>query len=419
VTDNVVALPSTSGLRAIHLAPFGQYTRYVLAAYARHVFVVVAVIIAVALTIDVWPQLELIIRPDDSALLAIWHVARFAALRTPDLLCPLLPLATFLGVVWTEIVLTQSHERTLIWNSGRSPIKCLMPAILLGLALNGVEFGMDVYLRPAAMAVQMSERLGKHGVLFDRTIIARSHWIVSPEGLLRTEISYGPPVVLRNLTLYSLDPRGHLREVDTAATARPLSGGKLWILRDGRYWTARAKQADNGPDRITSSIGDPGGEVQVPFSERVVPMSLNLLWLSHVGIYPEYLPIGVLRALAADRSGPLVRNPYRSYLQLKYGGALLPGAMALLAAAMSLLSFAYRVTAVAVVGTLFGGYVAHFANKVFLLLGRNDYLAPVTAGWTTPILITVLAIMILRTIENRRKPNAGRVGPIAERLRTA
>jgi lipopolysaccharide export system permease protein len=224
---------------------------------------------------------------------------------------------------------------------------------------------------------------------------------------------------LRNLTLYSLDSRGHLKEVDTAASGQPIAGGKFWILHNGSYWAAKPGQANSEPGRMTSTIGNPEGEVQIPFTQRVVAMRLNLLWLSHVGIYPEYLPISVLRALSADQTGPLARNPYRPRLQLKYGGSLLPGAMALLAAALSLLFFAYRIEATALVGTLFAGYVAHFATKVFLLLGRNNYLEPITAGWTMPILITVAAIIVLRIIEDRRNPDARRFGRVGERLRAA
>ena len=80
-------------------------------------------------------------------------------LRLPDLLPPFLPFATFLGVVWSESAFTESRERLLIWNSGRSPLLCMTPALFAGLVMGGVLLGLDGWLRPAAIHVQMQEKL--------------------------------------------------------------------------------------------------------------------------------------------------------------------------------------------------------------------------------------------------------------------
>ncbi|MFX6759666.1 hypothetical protein ABTH30_22485, partial [Acinetobacter baumannii] len=82
---------------------------------------------------------------------------------TPGLVAPLLPFATFLGVAWTEITHTQAGERMFVWNMGRSPSQCLPAAALLGLVVGPLEFTLDAYLGPQAMAVQMHERLGSDG----------------------------------------------------------------------------------------------------------------------------------------------------------------------------------------------------------------------------------------------------------------
>jgi lipopolysaccharide export system permease protein len=399
MTDDAPPIPSRIDLRAIHLLPAGQHTRYMLAGYLRHVFMVTSVLLAIALTIDLWPQLHLIASSQGhGVLIAIWRVLRFSVLRTPDLVAPFLPFATFLGVVATEVAHTRSGERMLVWNSGRSPIQCLTPAILLGVMLGAVEFTMDAYLGPAAMAVQMHERLGLDGQRLDRTRIEDSHWIAMPGGLLSTEIEYGPPPVLHHLTFYKLDARGQLTEVDTATVARQLPGPNLWLMRDGGFWSLE------GAARSTFTLGNSVGETMVPFAERTVWFEIDPLWLSVFGMDVQYLPMPVLRALAQFDRGPLSKGLYRTRLQVLYGEALLPGAMALLAASLSMFLLAYSTPPRALVHILFAGYLAHSGTKACLLMGQNGYMPPVLAGWLVPVVLFGATLAAFRVI---KQPSSG------------
>ena len=90
----------TPGARIIYLAPLGLYSRYMLSAYLRRTLTVVAALMTIALTIDLWPQIALL--TGGSAFGTVWTVVRLAVLRVPDLLPPFIPFATFLGVVWSE-----------------------------------------------------------------------------------------------------------------------------------------------------------------------------------------------------------------------------------------------------------------------------------------------------------------------------
>src|SRR5882724_9467006 len=193
------------GARPVYLTPLGLYTRYMAGAYLRHTMMVSAALITIALTIDLWPQVPLF---SGGPLQVAGGIARLAMLRLPDLLPPFLPFATFLGVVWSESAFTESRERLLIWNSGRSPLFCLMPALLAGLVMGLALFAVDAWLRPAAIHVQIAQRLGREGIRLDRSQSGGSHWIGLPDGLLRADIKYGPPVRLRNVTIYKMDSGG-------------------------------------------------------------------------------------------------------------------------------------------------------------------------------------------------------------------
>ena len=188
VTDLVRAI----NVRAINPAPFGRHSRYMLSGYLRHIFMVAAALSVVALAIDLWPQVPLLSERNSGPMLGL-AVATLAVLRIFDLLPPFIPFAAFLGVVWSEVAFTESRERMLIWNSGRSPLQCLAPAVMAGLLMGVLVFVMDGFGRPAAMAVQIAETFGREGVRLDRSQSGGSHWIAIPNGLLRAEIEFGPP----------------------------------------------------------------------------------------------------------------------------------------------------------------------------------------------------------------------------------
>ena len=404
MSDDTQSVPGTVGLREIHLALVGQHTRYMLKAYLRHVFMVTSVLLAIALTIDLWPQFHIIANGQGhGALNAIWNVLRFSALRTPNLVAPFLPFATFLGVVWTEVVHTQSGERMLVWNSGRSPLQCLTPVVFLATILGAGEFTMDSYLGPAAMAVQMHERLGLDGKRLDRTRRGDDHWIALSGGLLRTEIEYGPPPVLHNLTLYKRSAGGQLTELDVAAVAYQLPGKNLWLMRNGRFWTPEGSPASNDMTYSTVAPGDAAADTMVPFAERAVSLELDPLWLSVFGMEPQYLPMHELRPLARSDRGPQSKGLYRTRLQVLYGEIVLPGAMALLAASLSMLFLAYSTPVKALIGIVFVGYLAHFGTKACLLMGQNGYMPPVMAGWLVSACLLGATLAVFGVIERQRK----------------
>lgn len=384
--------PRGTGARPIFLSPLGLYTRYMLGAYLRHTVMVTAALMTVALTIDLWPQVALF---TGNPLSVVLDLAKLALLRLPDLLPPFVPFAAFLGVVWSESAFTESRERILIWNSGRSPLFCLMPALFAGLLMGIFLFGVDVFARPAAIHVQMAERLGREGIRLDRSLSGGAHWIALPDGLLRAEIEYGPPLKLHDATIYRLDSEGHLAEVDIAALAQPMGKG-LWRLTDGRYW--RANSADRGD--VLSTTGTQ--EKEAPFKSRVIPMSLNDLWLRNLGLSPQYLYLNDLRTLAHAPIMSQDLDGYKTRLQLDFGEVLFTALMALLGAALSLHYFAYATRWFALVAVLLAGYLAHFSSKAFILMGEFGYIAPFWAGWLSPLLLLAALARVLMVLQKKR-----------------
>ena len=385
------------GGRPIYLTPFGLHTRYMLGIYLRHTLMVTAALMTIALTIDLWPQIKLLgDDPRYGGAFLIWHVIRLAALRLPDLLPPFLPFATFLGVVWSESAFTESRERMLIWNSGRSPLFCLVPAALAGALMGVTLFLVDGVLRPAAIHVQMAEALGREGVRLDRSKSGGNHWIALPDGLMRAQIEYGPPLKLHNVTIYRLDRDGHLAEVNSAALARPLSD-RNWRLENGRYWRA---DFENRGDVL--STRDTNQEVEIPFRERMVSINLDEKWLHNLGLSPQYLYLSELRTLSNAEIVSRDASGYRTRQQALFSGPLFTCAMAMLAASLAMLFFAYQARWLPLVGVLLAGYLAHFASKAFILMGEFAYMAPFFSGWLAPILLALALAWTLHIIQRKR-----------------
>ncbi|HEY2011513.1 MAG TPA: LptF/LptG family permease [Rhizomicrobium sp.] len=380
------------GARPIFLTPFGLYSRYMLGAYLRHTMMVSAALMTIALTIDLWPQVALF---SGNPLHVMWSLARLAVLRLSDLLPPFIPFATFLGVVWSESAFTESRERLLIWNSGRSPLLCLMPALLTGLLMGAFLFVVDAWARPAAIHVQMAEVLGREGIRLDRGKSGGTHWIALPDGLLKAAIQYGPPLELHDATIYKLDSDGHLAEVDTASAATPAGNG-VWRLTDGHYW--RAGFANEGKV-LSTGVHE---ESEIPFQTRTIPMGLNELWLSNLGLSPQYLFLSDLRRLASAQIMSRDLSGYETRLQTVFGEALFTCLMAFLAAALSMLYFAFNTRWFALVAVLLAGYLAHFASKAFSLMGEFGYISPFLAGWLAPLLLIAAVGCALYVIQKKR-----------------
>ncbi len=381
-----------------------RYTRFMLAGYLRRLVVIVAVLLTIALTIDLWPQIGRVAGDDNAALpVALWRIARFAGLRTPGLLAPLLPFACFLAVAWTETAYTHAGERLFIWNSGRPPVLCLPASIVFGLIVGLAGFTADAVLGPAAMRVQMTERLGSDGQRLDRGHTGDIQWIARPDGLLRTEIVYGPPPELRRVIFFKLDAGGELQEVDQAARATQIRDTPGWQLENGTVWTARPPSDRRTAPRDPDEAGQ-GRETQ--FDRRVLQLDLEPLWLSVYGIEPQYLSLAMLHALAPFDHPPQSHGLFRTRLQTLYSELALPAAMALFAASLAILWQPHRVTAGALAGTLLAGYLAHSATKAFLVLGQNGYLTPAVAAWAVPVAL-LAATLGAFGLKGARLPKAG------------
>ncbi|CAI9121258.1 LptF/LptG family permease [Brytella acorum] len=380
--------------RRVRLAPLGHYTRYVLLAYLRQVVLIVLVLWIIALTIDLWPQMDNITQACHSGTTRC--VVRFCLLRTPRLIGPLVPFMTFLGVFVTELMHTRSGERTLFFNSGRSPAQSLMPALLLGLCLGPMDVALDAWLGPASMAVQMKERIGRDGQRLDRARESNLNWIVLRDGLLSTHVVQTGRPVLTQLEFFRFAGPGQLVQVVRAASAEQVGQSNVWHVKTGRKW-----QSPDGIARLSMSDALTGNAM-APFTDMDLQLSLDPLWLSVIGMEVQYVPFRVLLALSGREAQGYRDAPYRTQLHMIIAEALLPGIMAVLAAALAVTFLAYGARAMIAGAVLFVGYLAHSAIRACALLGESGDVPPILAAWLVPLLAIATVILVLRREKRRR-----------------
>lgn len=376
-------VPGTAPRLSCCLAPFGVYTRFMLAAYLRGLLMIVSVLLSIALTIDLWPQIDTVIAAGSGN--ALRNLVVFCLLRSPHLLAPLLPFATFLAVWMVEITHTRNGERLLVANTGRSPLKSLCPAILLGLLAGPVTFTLDGLLSPASMREQIHEGLGRDALRLDRHRISDLVWIDTPEGLVSGHIAYEPPMTLRDITIFRFDPRFLMDEIIKAPVATPIPHSSRWRLDAPLAWKNGQQQTDT--------------LLPLPAGEMTVTLSIYPRWLSVYGVDVQYLTLQTLRKLAHHDGEGYDAAPYRTRLAMLYSTLILPTIMAVLACILCGIRLPYAPDGLVAATILAWGYAAHVATRICLLLGQTN----VTPAWLAVSLVPCGLVIALIIIVRRKR----------------
>ncbi|WP_439573502.1 LptF/LptG family permease [Phreatobacter sp.] len=386
-------------MRSFALVPFGAYTRILLRAHAGHIVTVMAALLMLALTLDLAQRGErLIAQSGQTSLPAlVLHVGRYMVLRLADLIPVLLPLGSFMGLFWSEITLTQTRERVAVWNGGRTPLQSLAPILLIGAVLGLVQIACLGWLRPAAVGVQIAERLGSYGTRFDRTPGAGGErWIKLPDHLIRARIDY-PARALMDVDLFETTREGRLTGRLRAERGEPLGDGR-WRFDRGSRWTG---PPDGVPD-FTRGTGEARW-----FDTETLALPLEPLWLAWLGVDARHIPTGQLGELAGMAHRLPDGPAYRTWWHVRFAQVLLPLGMMLVASALSMMMIGQRVAFGAMMAVGLTGYFLHVSINIAVWLGEYGRIPAVVATWLVPlVLIGTGLYLMLRLQQPGRRPAA-------------
>lgn len=398
-----MTVPSTlrngTPARILRIA-FGLYSGYLFRQHLRHSAIVAAALLCLALTIDLIPQIPVLLNSTESPGANFADVLFLLLFRAADLLPRFLPLSVFLGVLWTEVALTSSRERLLVWNSARTPAHSLAPIAAIAVIFGLAQFELDNVARPTAMSAQIHRRLGSLGQMYDRRPSTQSTWFAAGSDLVRATVQYAP-VALHDVTLYRFDGAWRLTELDTAETAVPDKNRNAWRLLNGETSAVHFKRAANStPAGNRGKLPDPFTH---RFSERKLIVALDPFWVGVWGIGPEYLSNSILTAITNTSHDTQTSSLFRTRIELNWANAAMPGAMALLASVMAVFFLPYQVQFIRVFAAGLVGYAAHLAMRIAVLFGEHGILSPAFAAWLVPFSIYLSAGVLVGILTFRWK----------------
>lgn len=257
-------------------------------------------------------------------------------------------------------------------------------AVILGVG----QLSLDVKFRPAAVTRQIAAGLGEIGTRYDHRLSQGLAWARINDGILSARIDDRRPGVLHDVTIYRLSPSGRLREVIKAPEGTRTDMPGKWRLEGAVNWSA----GQGGFKPIAHS----GGKSDL----ELFDIDFDPVLFKAYGVTARYLPADILYRLALGPGEEPPVSEYKTWIQLRYLRALVPGLLALLAATLAPLVLGHR-TMLRYFVVVFAGYGAHFAVRTCGNLGEIGYLSAAAAAWSGPLIIAAAVVAIQAVRRNR------------------
>ena len=391
---------ASTGSRPKRGAIFGRETVYVTGMYLRQAVVFLGIILSIVLALDVVGRMTRVLALNDDAdgLNGLLALAHYAGLRAAFVFPSIMPIAAIMGVIWAEYGLARSNERIMIFGSGRAPVRSLMPALIFGLVMGLVQFGVTNFSRPYSTEVQAQSKYRYYGPRYVKAETQDTKWFFVNDTVFNARIVFGSPLTLRDVTVYQIAPLGRLSSIISADRATERSDGKGWEFQNGTSWTFTWDD-DGGTSPKTAN--------ETVFVTKSAKVSLDPLWAEFIDVKPQLLPFDVLHNLAVVDSGIPNGILFKVAYHQRYAASLACIAMAVIGASLSLLLFAPRMRVTKLLQVAAIGYAVHVGSTVLRLLGEHSLLPLSMAVWMLPLTIIIGAYVLLYWYDKRLQNTIG------------
>lgn len=286
--------------------------RYLTARLGAYLAFVLAALTALALTLDLMEEADRVLELAYGGLAGLlWY----SALRLPDIIGQMLPVATLLGVVVMLGRLLRHSELVAMWGSGLSPLQLMGGLLPLAVALAVFTFVNADFAVPASRAVLRSWDVGearKTGILADD---GRMAWMLSGADVVRTPKQASEGGELADVTVFRRSADGRLLERIDAARAVPQGNG--WLLEDVR---------------------------RIDVDTAAATTAGTFYWDGRIDVAALPLIASEIRDLRSRQLLQLIRNAgygqrpayrYRTWLQARLAATVVPALMIFLAIALA------------------------------------------------------------------------------------
>ncbi len=166
-----------------------------------------------------------------AAAYRLTSVLLYVALRIPNHLYELLPIAVLIGTIFVMARFAQSSEYTILRTSGLGPWRALRSLLLLGSMFTLLTFATGDYLAPLADRTAQLLKARLEGRL---TVGQTGAWLKERQREFSYNVNVGaltPEGDLQAVRIFEADARGFLLSITQARRGRFTDDG-AWVLQD-------------------------------------------------------------------------------------------------------------------------------------------------------------------------------------------
>ena len=341
--------------------------RYLSARFLASFAFMLAALAALALMLDLMEQADQVLRTSNGGPLAL---LKYSALRLPDIVAQMLPIASLLGMLLVLGQFMRHRELVAMWGSGASPtglMLALTPMVLVLAAVNVANNDLAVPESQSALRELGWGEARKTGLSADKSLIT---WLLSGNDVVRAPAHAAKGDQLDGVSIFRRDDGGRLIERIDAERAVPQGQG--WLLSG-----------------VTRHMIEPAATQKVAslfWDGRIEVAALPLVASDMRGLRS----IDLIQLIGHDGYGQRPPDRFRTWLQARIASALVPALMIFLAVAL-----AQRFRRIGGIGTLLlssiGIAFAFFIlDGVCLTMGETGFLPPWLAAWSAKLALACL-----------------------------
>lgn len=342
-------------------------SRYISHRFLRNFALMLFGMAAFSLTFELMEQADQVLSRADGEVTAL---LRYSALRLPDILSQMIPIAALLGTLFTLSMLMHHREMVAIWGCGISIAGVMRGMLPIGLILVVIQFSLNDRVVPATFAELQAWGVGKIERGGYTNGLGPTFWLRSGTDIVAIPTDAAREGLVVNLRIFRRDRDGMLIEQIDAASARRDDG--IWTLID-----------------VTLQTIEPPVITHVP----------TLAWDGRIDLENMELLSRDLKELPIDQIWTLIQNEgygqrppnlFRTWLHYRIASAISPLMMILL-----VISLAQRFHRTGTFVRLMALSVAiGFGSFIFenacLAMGESGFLPPWVAAWSPSMVLACL-----------------------------
>ncbi len=214
------------------LFPSSTLARYTASMFLTRTVAFLLGLVLILMTLDLLGESSRILAVPGNGEAQLWT---YVSLRLPQLVALFLPFSVLLAALVTFMTLNQNSEIVIFKSAGMSAHQILLPMMLAGLLIAGINFAFNERLLVRANETLSAWKKAEYQQVPDDPGLPSDVWVRAGGDLIHAARVEGAGASLRliDVSIYH-QQESRLEQVIRARTAKPDAGG--WLLRDVRQF---------------------------------------------------------------------------------------------------------------------------------------------------------------------------------------